>query len=259
MTTDTPTAPVRVLVVDDDDEFRFLLVKFLDLADDLEVVGEVSAGAHVVPACEELRPEVVLMDIHMPDVDGIEATTRLTKTHPEIVVLALTVMADPATIARMLRAGARGYLLKSTNPSELAAHVRAVRAGGGALSPSVAAALINDVRRRPAPSAATSLPRPSEAEQQVLDGLARGLTNARMAEELSISTSAVKARLESLSRKWEISGRTRLLMAGVQSGYVLPPPAAGVVYPPIPPIVPEPMEPSSPMTWWGHLTSPKRT
>jgi len=259
MTTDTATAPVRVLIVDDDDEFRFLLVKFLDLADDLEVVGDVSAGADVVEACEELRPEVVLMDIHMPDVDGIEATTRLTKAHPEIVVLALTVMADPATVARMLRAGARGYLLKSTNPSELAAHVRAVRAGGGALSPSVAAALIDDLRRRPEPSAATSLPPPSAAEQQVLDGLARGLTNARMAEDLGISPSAVKARLESLSRKWEISGRTRLLMAGVQAGYVTPPEQPKSSIPPIPPIVPEPVGPSPLVTWWRHLTGPKRT
>ena len=259
MTTDTATAPVRVLIVDDDDEFRFLLVKFLDLADDLEVVGEVSAGAEVARACEELRPEVVLMDIHMPEVDGVEATTRLTKAHPEIAVLALTFLADPATIARMLRAGARGYLLKSTNPSELAAHVRAVRAGGGALSPSVAAALIDDVRRRPDPTAATSLPRPSEAEQQVLDGVARGLTNARIAEELSISASAVKARLESLSRRWQISGRTRLLMAGVQAGYVLPPeqPRSGI--PPRPPIVAEPMEPSPLVTWWRHLRAPKRT
>lgn len=218
-------SPLRVLIVDDEAPFRRLLSAFLATADDIDVVGEAVDGHEAITRCAELQPDVVLMDIQMPGCGGVEATTLITRAQPEVCVLALTVMGDAATIVAMLRAGARGYLMKDTTPAQLAEHVRAVAHGGGALSPAVAAALISDVVARPARPSPVVEAAPDEltpGELEVVQQLALGKSNAEIASSIFVSQGTVKARLLSMSRKWQVSGRARILIAAAEKGLLTP-------------------------------------
>ncbi|MDO5500880.1 MAG: response regulator transcription factor [Propionibacteriaceae bacterium] len=220
-----PSRPVTVLVTDDDLVFRQLLAAFLEDDDAIEVTGQAIDGADALRQYRALRPDLVLMDIHMPVKDGIDATRALLDHDPDACVLALTVMADVETVAAMLRAGARGYLLKDTTPASLREHIHTVVNGGGALSPAVARALVQSIKhstdrhdqRRPPLSAAE---RPTAAEMDVLNHLARGLSNADIGSALFIAEGTVRARLQSLSQRWGIRGRVPLLVRACELGLV---------------------------------------
>ena len=222
MTTITDDHELRVLLVDDEEPIRTLLTTYLGGQDGVRVVGTAAGGEEGVAAYAELRPDVVLMDLRMPGMNGVEATARIVELDPDACVLALTVMADPESIARMLHAGARGYLLKGTPPEDLPAHVRTVTNGGGVLSPQVAAALISQVRSgsgtgfRPDPPEAA----PTGGERDVLTHLARGESNEAIATALAISTGTVKARLLAMSRRWGVSGRAQILRHARRQGYL---------------------------------------
>lgn len=208
---------------------RHALAIFLRGAEDLEVVGMVEDGAQAVEAAARLAPDVVLMDIHMPVMDGIEATRIILDRGPGTAVVALTTLGSVEAAVPMLRAGARGYLLKDCDPETLIASIRQVTAGEPALSPSITMALLQAVAEgdphlratdRPAPS--PDAPPLSEHEMDVLRLLAAGANTAEMAARLVIAEATVKSRLAKLCTKFGVDGRVRLLIRATELGLVSP-------------------------------------
>jgi DNA-binding NarL/FixJ family response regulator len=192
---------VRILIVDDHPVVRAGLTGMLAAEGDLEVVAEAGDGAEAVRLAAELRPEVVLMDLRMAGLDGVEATARITAETPGVRVLILTTYDTDADIVRAVEAGASGYLLKDTPRAELAAAVRRAAAGETVLAPRVAAKLVDRMR---APAVAPLTPR----ETEVLALVARGLANAEIGRELFISEATVKTHLVRAFGKLGVDDRT---------------------------------------------------
>ena len=187
-------------MVDDHRLVRAGLVGLLEEADDLEVTGQAADGVHAIEAVRSAKPDVVLMDISMPVMDGVAATARIVGEHPEIRVVALTSFSEHTRVADMLGAGAVGYLLKDSEPQQLLAAVRAAAAGQVPLDPRVAAAVLPDHARR---SEALS-----RREIDVLRLTAKGLANKQIGRELGISESTVKAHLGNVFRRIGVADRT---------------------------------------------------
>jgi DNA-binding NarL/FixJ family response regulator len=192
---------IRVLVVDDHRLVRAGLVTLLDSADDMEIVGEAANGEQGVAVAGETRPDVVLMDLSMPVLDGVEATRRLLDAQPEARVVALTSFSDRQRVSEVLEAGATGYLLKDCAPDELLAAVRAAAAGHAPLDPRVAGALLPS--RTASPAAALS-----GRELEVLRLAADGLANKQIARRLGISESTVKVHLGNVFKRIGVADRT---------------------------------------------------
>ena len=207
---------IRVLVVDDHPVVRSGLTGMLDLEDDLEVVGEAGDGHEALARVATLLPDVVLMDLRMPRLDGAGATARILAAHPSVRVLVLTTYDTDADIIRAVEAGATGYLLKDTPRAQLVDAVRAAARGETVLAPPVAAMLVNRLR---APAADALTPR----EVQVLAAVARGLSNAEIGRELFIGEATVKTHLLRLFAKLEVDDRTRAVTVAMARG-ILPPP-----------------------------------
>lgn len=194
---------IRVLVVDDHAIVRDGIRRLLDSADDIEVVGLAADGAEAISQVEARRPDVVLMDLSMPNLDGIEATRRLTGSHPEVRIVVLTTFSDQRRIMEALNAGASGYLLKDAQPDELIAGVRAVVGGGAPLDPKAARALL-DNRRTAAPKGSLSA-----REREVLALVATGLANKQIARRLGIAERTVKAHLTRIFGQLGVTDRTQ--------------------------------------------------
>lgn len=213
---------IRVLVVDDQQLMLSALRLFVEAASDMEVVGEATNGAIAVRQCAALRPDVVLMDMQMPVMDGIEATRIIVTEFPETKVIAVTTFATTETIVPALRAGASGYIVKDSAPAELVQAIRDVVEGHAALSPSLTGALVEAVRAAPA----TESPRTSgvltEREFEVVDQLAQGQGNAEIAEALYLSQATVKARLASAMAKLGVNSRVQLVVRACELGIVTP-------------------------------------
>jgi DNA-binding NarL/FixJ family response regulator len=192
---------IRVLVVDDHRLVRAGLVTLLDSADDMEIVGEAANGEQGVAVAGETRPDVVLMDLSMPVLDGVEATRRLLLAQPEARVVALTSFSDRQRVSEVLEAGATGYLLKDCAPDELLAAVRAAAAGHTPLDPRVAGALLPSRTASPAASL-------SGRELEVLRLAADGLANKQIARRLGISESTVKVHLGNVFKRIGVADRT---------------------------------------------------
>ncbi|WP_203718149.1 response regulator [Asanoa siamensis] len=208
------TEPVRVLLVDDDALVRAGLRLMLGGAPDIEVVGEAVDGASVPDQVTRTRPDVVLMDVRMPVVDGIAATRALAGTRPAVIVL--TTFDADATVVEALRAGAAGFLLKHTPPEQIVEAVRRAAAGEPVLSPSVARTLIEHVaagvgttRRDRARQRLAVL---SERERAVAEAVAEGLSNGDIAERLYMSVGTVKAHLSSALTKLDLTNRIQLAL-----------------------------------------------
>ncbi|MGI5270670.1 response regulator [Nonomuraea sp. CA-218870] len=213
----TPEArPIRVLIVDDDALVRAGLSMILGGAGDVEIVGEAADGAEVPPIVAERRPDVVLMDIRMPGVDGLTATERLRAAGapPEVVVLT-TFHAD-AQVLRALRAGAAGFLLKDTPPAELVAAIRKVAAGEPILSPAVTRQLISHLSAAGADGRADRaralLGRLSEREREVALAVGRGRSNAEIGRELFMSVPTVKAHVSRILTKLQLNNRVQVAL-----------------------------------------------
>lgn len=227
---DAEDATSRVLVVEDEQLMRHALSVFLRGADDLEVVGMVEDGARAVEAAERLRPDVVLMDIHLPVMDGIEATRRILAAHPETHVIALTTLGSVEAAVPMLRAGARGYLLKDCDPQTLVESIRRVVGGDPALSPSVTMSLLHVVADESTLSSAdgyrgpvaTDAPALTTSESALLGLLARGFNTSEMAADLVIAEATVKSRLAKLCTKFGVDSRVKLLIRATELGLVDP-------------------------------------
>lgn len=194
---------IRLLIADDHAVVRAGLSQLVSTLDEVELVGVAADGAEAVELCAERMPDVVLMDIEMPTLDGIEATRRIKEHHPEVAVVVLTSFSDRERILGALNAGAAGYLLKDAEPEELARAVRAAAAGDVPLDPKAARALL---------SAHTGAPKAhelSEREREVLLLLAEGLSNKLIARRLSISEKTVKAHLTNVFRTIGVTDRTQ--------------------------------------------------
>jgi DNA-binding NarL/FixJ family response regulator len=208
----------RVLVVDDHPVVRGGLVGWLAAQEDLDVVGEAGDGQEALAMVAALSPDVVLMDLRMPRMDGVTATERLAVSHPAVRVLVLTTYDTDADIVRAVAAGATGYLLKDAPLPQLADAVRAAARGETVLAPPVAARLVSRMR---APAAEE----PTARELEVLGGVARGLTNAEIGRELFIGEATVKTHLLRVFAKLGVDDRTRAVMVAVERG-LLPGPGA---------------------------------
>jgi DNA-binding NarL/FixJ family response regulator len=194
---------IRVLVVDDHAVVRDGLERILNHADDIQVVGTAADGADAIALAERERPDVVLMDLSMPGVDGVDATRSLTATQPEVKVVVLTSFGDQRRILDALGAGAVGYLFKDASPGEIVAAVRTVVAGGAPLDPKAARVLL-DAQRQPRQGDDLS-PR----ERQVLELLVTGLANKNIARRLGITERTVKAHLTSIFQQLGVTDRTQ--------------------------------------------------
>jgi DNA-binding NarL/FixJ family response regulator len=219
---------VRVLIADDQPMIRLGLRMILDHEPDTETVGEVGDGAAAVDLARRVRPDVVLMDIRMPGVDGVEAT-RLIRADPELEgvrVVALTTFDDEEYVTGALRAGADAFLLKDTDPATLIAAVHRVHAGGSLLDPAVTALVLGQWRSwgraqrasEHAPAVGTLTPR----ELEVLLAVARGGANIDIATELGVSTTTIKAHVHTLLRKLGCTARAQLVVLAYESGLVVP-------------------------------------
>ncbi|MCZ2817862.1 response regulator transcription factor [Modestobacter sp. VKM Ac-2984] len=211
---------ISIVVVDDHPVVRGGLVGWLAAQPDLEVVAEAGDGLAALAAIAEHQPDVVLMDLRMPRMDGVTATGRIAAAHPGVRVLVLTTYDTDADIVRAVEAGATGYLLKDTPLPQLADAVRAAARGETVLAPPVAARLVSRMR---APAVET----PTARELQVLSGVARGLTNAEIGRELFIGEATVKTHLLRVFAKLGVDDRTRAVLVAVERGLLPGPGSAG--------------------------------
>ncbi len=209
---------IRILVVDDHPVVRDGLRGMLQGQPDLAVVGEAADGREALTAVRGHDPDVVLMDLNMPGMDGVEAIRRLAAEHPRVRVLVLTTYDDDLNIVRALESGAIGYLLKDVPREELFRAVRTAARGESVLAPRVAARLLGRLRA-PEPQA------PSERETEVLALVARGLTNRAIARQLRISEATVKTHLVHLFTKLGVDDRTAAVTAALERGLLKLPPS----------------------------------
>ena len=207
---------IRVLITDDHKVVRRGLRGFLELDPELEVVGEASNGEEAVDMARRLEPDVVLMDLLMPVMDGIEATREIRKEMPDTEVVALTSVLEYASVTRAIKAGAIGYLLKNTEADELCKAIRAGAAGKVQLAPEAASRLISEVR---APVSSEAL---TERETEVLKLIARGKANKQIANELFIDETTVKSHVHSILSKLNVRSRTQAVLYAVRLGLVAP-------------------------------------
>ena len=218
--------PIRVLLVDDDALMRAGLDAIFSSDGAIEVVGEASDGRVAVERVHELRPDVVLMDVRMPDLDGIAATREIVASAPDTRVVILTTFEDDEYIFGALTAGASGFLLKRTSPELLIDAIKAVAAGDSLLSPSVTRRVID--RMAALPSGEAVLDRRVEQlttrEREVLEQLARGLSNAEIAAELVIEESTVKTHVKRVLMKLGLRDRVQAVIFAYESGLTRPGP-----------------------------------
>jgi DNA-binding NarL/FixJ family response regulator len=211
---------IGVLLVDDDDLMRAGLKAVLSSDDALEVVAEASDGRAAVAAARRHTPDVVLMDVRMPDLDGIAATREVVAVSPEIKVAILTTFEQDDYIFGALNAGASGFLLKRTRPEDLIAAIHTIAAGDSLLSPSVTSRVIERTARRPAPDADRDarLAELTPREREVLDLLAQGLSNAEIAAALVIEESTVKTHVKRVLVKLAVRDRVQAVIFAYESG-----------------------------------------
>ena len=219
-------APVRVLLVDDDDLMRAGLRAVLSSDSRVEVVGEAGSGRVAVERVRTLRPDLVLMDVRMSDLDGIAATREVTSESPEVKVVILTTFEQDDYIFGALNAGASGFLLKRSGPEELLAAIQTVAAGDSLLSPSVTRTVIDRMARQPTPEIGPSrlLDELTPREHEVLVLLARGLSNSEIAAELVIEESTVKTHVKRILMKLRLRDRIQAVVFAYESGLVQPGP-----------------------------------
>jgi DNA-binding NarL/FixJ family response regulator len=214
----------RVLIADDQALVRAGFRKLLESAPDVEVVGEAADGREAVDEARRLRPTVVLMDIRMPRLDGIEATRRLTADAEGIRVLILTTFGLDDYVYEALRAGASGFMLKDAPPEELLAAVEVVARGDALIAPAVTRSVIEEFVRRspvgaPPPPAIDEL---TEREREVLELLARGMSNAEIAERLVVSAGTVKTHVAHVLAKLGLRDRVQAVILAYESGVITP-------------------------------------
>lgn len=219
---------IRVLIADDQPLVRVGLRKILDFEPDLEVVGEAGDGEDAVRQADRSRPDVVLMDIRMPVLDGIEATRRITAAHPDTRVLILTTFGLDGYVYESLRAGASGFMLKDAPPEEIVGAVRIVARGEALLAPAVTRAVIEEFARQPPPAVRRAPPAALAAltprERDVLDLMLSGLSNPEICARLFISEATAKTHVARILQKLGVRDRVQAVIYGYENGIVVPGP-----------------------------------
>jgi NarL family two-component system response regulator LiaR len=209
--------PIRILIADDHGVVREGLRTYLSLQDGFEVVGEAADGEAAVGEAERLSPDVILMDLVMPKLDGVEAMRALRERRPRSRVIVLTSFADDERLLPAVQAGAAGYLLKNVQPAELARAVRLAHDGGTLLDPSIATRLV-DAIAQPAGEPARDASRLTPREREVLALIGRGLSNKRIAFELGLSEKTVKTHVAHVLSKLGVADRTQAAVYAVRAG-----------------------------------------
>jgi DNA-binding NarL/FixJ family response regulator len=216
-------APIRVLVVDDQRVVREGLEMLLGLLDGIEVVGSASDGEEAVARLEETLPDVVLMDLNMPRMDGIEATARITAAHPHVAVVVLTTYSDEERVLAALRAGARGYLTKDAGAEDIERALRRVVAGQPAIDPAVQHHLLDALAAGPAAPAAPRAPDGlTPRELDVLALIADGLSNAEIAARLVVAEATVKTHVNHILAKTGARDRAQVVAHAYRTGIARP-------------------------------------
>jgi len=213
---------IRILLVDDHAVVRAGLRMLLAADPELQIIGEAENGAAGVRLARELAPDVVLMDISMPDMNGIEATRRIKEACPDVAVLALTMHEDDQYFFEMLAAGASGYVPKRAAPNDLISAIHAVRGGGMFLFPSLARLLVSDYLQRSehGPGAGRGFEALTEREREVLTLIAQGRTNGEIADQLVISIKTVNRHRENIMAKLKLHSRVELVRYAIEKGLI---------------------------------------
>ena len=220
MTVAEQTAPLRVVVVDDHPLYREGLVTAMGAMPGVTVVGEAADGEQAVQRAAELSPDVVVMDLHMPVLNGIDATRRIAAEHPQVAVLVLTMLEGDDSVFAAVRAGARGYLLKGADRAEIARALQGVAHGEVVFSAGIASRVLSFFAAGPGAASATLEPFPqlTEREREVLDLVARGLTNAEIARRLVVSDKTVRNHVSNVFAKLQVAGRAEAVARARDAG-----------------------------------------
>ena len=208
----SPSQPIRVMLVDDHTMVRRGLATFLKVFDDLQLVGEAESGAAAIQRCGEILPDVVLMDMVMPDMDGAAATRAIRRQFPRVQVIVLTSFKEGELIKKALEAGAIGYLLKDVSADDLVQAIRAAHAGRATLSPEAAQSLVETANLPP--SRGLDL---TEREREVLALMVEGLNNTQIAGRLSVSPSTVKSHVSNILSKLGVASRTEAVTLALRN------------------------------------------
>jgi DNA-binding NarL/FixJ family response regulator len=211
-----PSKPTRILLADDHAVVRGGFRMILDAQDDFEVVGEVSNGREAVEQATSLQPDVVIMDVTMPELNGIEATRRIAAAAPRARVLALSMHRDAVYVREILRAGARGYLLKDSSEGDLVFAVRAIAQGEGYLSPAVSEAVLSDYRKH----VTNPVDLLTSREREVLQLIAEGKTNKEIATLLNLSVYTVEAHRGKIMEKLNLHSTGELVRFSLRNGLI---------------------------------------
>jgi DNA-binding NarL/FixJ family response regulator len=210
--------PLRVLIADDHPVFRNGMRALLNSTPDIEVAGEASTGDEVIALAASLQPDVILMDVQMPGVGGIEATRRILHTSPHIMILVVTMFEDEESVFAALRAGARGYVLKGASPTEMVRAIQAVGSGEAIFSPAIAQRLI-EFFAAPRPVAPPQVfPELTDREREVLALMAQGRRNPEIAQALVISMKTVRNHVSNIFSKLQVADRAQAILRAREAG-----------------------------------------
>lgn len=218
------TEPTRVLLVDDHEEFRHGLELLLSAMDDVEVVGQAGDGRRALALALDLQPDIVLMDLHMPDLNGVEATAKIVQSSPHIAVVVLTMMDDDDSVFAAVRAGARGYLLKGARRSEIRRAIEAVGAGEVIFGPGVADRVMTYFRHARSRPTARAFPELTDRERMVLGRIAEGRDNAEIARDLGLSVKTVRNHASNIFAKLHVAHRAQAIVLAREAGIDKPEP-----------------------------------
>ena len=209
--------PIHILIADDHPVFRFGLKALLEAEDDTKVVGEATTGSEAVSLTAELQPDVVLMDLNMPELNGLEATRQILKANPKMGILVVTMFDDDSVFAAM-RAGARGYILKGAEGAETLRAIRAVANGEAIFSPAIAERMMNFLSQPPPLTSDLPFPELTVREREVLGLMAEGLTNTAIAERLVISPKTIRNHVSNIFSKLQVADRVEAIIRARDAG-----------------------------------------
>lgn len=210
--------PIRLFIADDHALFREGIRALLAATNDILCVGEAATGAEAVQAIAESRPDVILMDINMPDMNGIEATRRLLRQQPNAGIIMVTMLEDDASLFAAMRAGARGYVLKGANHLELLQAIRAVAHGHVLFGPTIATRIAHFFAKAQPPTAADPLPELSEREREILALMARHYTNPTIAQQLGIGEKTIRNHVSNIFNKLQVVNRAQAIEKARHAG-----------------------------------------
>lgn len=209
--------PIHVLVADDHTLFRAGVHALLDLFPDIQVVGEASSGAETILKSEALQPDIILMDIQMPGVNGIEATRRILQASPNIGIIVVTMFEDDDSVFAAMRAGARGYILKEADQEEMLRAIRGVAGGEAIFGPAIAKRLVHFFAAQ-SRAASPVFPELTEREREILDLIAKGETNAEIAGRLVLSPYTVRNHISNIFSKLQVADRAEAIIRARDAG-----------------------------------------